>query len=479
MTSRANAGIISHAPKLGPRSHVVQRARFFALTCLILAAFSLLLTRAASAEGAHPFDIAGTDWEGAAEFVQLARHELGDARIQATERIDLTHLRPEDSLILLHPEKTLDVGSLARFMRAGGRVILLDDYGRADALLRHFGMERVATPRHPADSVRNDPDLPIAEPAGPHPVVADVRRVVTNHPTGVKHPDLSPILKVRGQGEPDVLVAVAGAVGQGRLLVVGDPSIVMNSMLRYADNRGFGRALVRYAGEDDTWGKRGGHVYIAAGDFAQDGAFGADDSMLTDLGGRLRGLEDALATVRHEGFPPWALYAVAVLVGLGVVIWVGANAGRIHRPLVPRFTRPIPLIAQGGVAGRAAMLSAPQTSRALAMLELKSALEEETCGLLHLDQVPGHDVLLAQLAEAKLLPPESIKELRQLLHRMAEVETLVLSRSASAMSKITDNDVMTAAQTIRSLLERARTRARMDMNGRASGTSGMNTLEVL
>jgi len=308
-----------------------------AILVVLAISFMISLSGSAAADGsAHPFDITGSDWEGASEFVQLARHELGDARIMATERIDLTHLRPEDSLILLHPEKTLDVGSFARFMRAGGRVILLDDYGRADALLRHFGMERIPTPQHPADSVRNDPQLPIAEPASPHPVVTDVRRVVTNHPTGIKHPDLSPILKIRGVGEPDVLVAVAGAVGQGRLLVVGDPSIVMNSMLRYADNRAFARALVRYAGEDDSWGKRAGHIYIAAGGFTQDGAFGAEDSIFTDLGSRLRGLEDALSSVRREGFPPWALYAVAVLIGLGVVIWVGANAGRIHRPLVPR-----------------------------------------------------------------------------------------------------------------------------------------------
>jgi len=444
---------------------LVAFARVF-VTFLTLTVPHLSVASAAE-EASEPFDVTGANWEGAADFVQLARRELGDARVTATARIDLSHLRPEDSLILLHPEKSLDIGSLTRFMRAGGRVILLDDYGRADGLLRHFGMERIPTPRHPKDSVRNDPELPIAEPAGPHPVVTDVRRVVTNHPTGIKHPDLSPILVVQaalGSGEPDVLVAVAGAVGQGRLLAVGDPSIVMNSMLRYADNRSFARALVRYAGEDDTWGKRPGRLYIAAGDFAEDGVYGSEDSLFTDLGSRLRGIDDVLAGIRREGLPAWALYIFAVLVGLGVVIWVGANAGRVHRPIAPRFTRSIPLIAQGGIAGRAAMLAAPRTSRALALLELKSALEEETCGLLHLDQVPAHNVLLEQLAEARLLEPEAIVELRQLLLRMAHVETLVLSRSASAMSKITDNDVMAAAHTIRNLLERARTRARANMD---------------
>lgn len=429
-------------------------ARFAGLLC------ALVVLASSVSAAAFPFDIAGTDWEGAAEFVRLARRELGDARIVATEQVDLSHLKPEDSLILLHPEKSVDTGSLARFMRAGGRVVLLDDYGRGDALLRHFGLERVPMPRHPADSVRGDPALPIAEPAGNHPVVSEARRVVLNHPTGLRHPDLSPVLKVRAVGEPDVLVAVAGAVGQGRLLAVGDPSAVMNSMLRYPGNRAFARALVRYAGDDDSWGRRDGRVFIAAGPFVETGSFGDDGSILGDLSSHARGLEDALANVRRDGFPPWASYAVAVLVGLGVVIWVGANAGRIHRPVHPRFTRPIPLAAQGGVAGRADMLAAPTTSRALALLELKSAFEEQLGTVLGLDPLPAQGALLERLESERWLDPPDLAVMRKLLLRMANVETMVLSQSASALSKMSDDEVMAAHKTIKNLLDRVRDRAR-------------------
>jgi hypothetical protein len=421
-----------------------------------LASFGLSALLLPTTALASPFDITGTDWEGCAEFIRLARKELGDARIVATEQIDLSRLKPEDSLILLHPEKSMDTGSLARFMRAGGRVVLLDDYGRGDALLRHFGMDRIPMPRHPADSVRGDPALPIAEPASSHPVVSDARRVVLNHPTGLHHPDLSPVLKVRGVGEPDVLVAVAGAVGQGRLLAVGDPSTVMNSMLRYPGNRAFARAIVRYAGDDDSWGKRQGRVFVASGRFTENGSFGNEASIFSDMGSHIRGLEDSLSSVRREGFPGWAAYLVAVVVGLGVVIWVGAHAGRVHKPVHPRFTRPIPMSAQGGVAGRAAVLAAPNTSRGLALLELKAAFEEELCALLDLEKKPAQDILLERLAEEKWLDPPDIADLRRLLLRMAEVETLVLSRSAAALSKMSDDEVMAASKTIRNLLARVR-----------------------
>ena len=45
-------------------------------------------------------------------------------------------------------------------------------------------------------------------------------------------------------GEPEVLLAEAGAVGQGRFLAIGDPSIFINSMLQ-----GDGLGIVRF---DDT-----------------------------------------------------------------------------------------------------------------------------------------------------------------------------------------------------------------------------------
>ena len=81
-------------------------------------------------------------------------------------------------------------------MRAGGRVVMLDDFGRGDSLLRHFGMERVPSPRRPAESLRHNPQLALAEPASAHPVVADVTPRRHEPPDRSRHPDLSPVLKI-------------------------------------------------------------------------------------------------------------------------------------------------------------------------------------------------------------------------------------------------------------------------------------------
>jgi hypothetical protein len=419
-------------------------------------AIAITLIFGAISAVAAPFDLIGTDWEGCADFVRMAREELTETRIISTDHIDYSTLTPEDSLILLHPEKTLDVMSLTRFMHAGGRVILLDDYGTGDALLEHFDLERVPVPEHPQQELRHNSELAIAVPAGLHAVVSDVDRVVTNHPTGLKHPGLSPVLKIVGtSGDPDVLIAVAGQVSNGRLLVVGDPSIVINSMLRYPGNKAFAKGLIRYAADDDTWGKRNGHIYILSGAFDQTGSFG-EEPTFGSFWEKFRGLRDGMNDIRKNGFPPWFSLVAAALVTIGIGIWVWRNAARTHDPVPPRFTRPIPLAAQGGIAGHAAVLGAPKTARALAMLELKSALEDEFSNLLGLDKSPGHDILAAKIASAGLLDPAHVQELKALLLRMANIETMVLSRQAGSFGKIQDSEVVVTAKTIRGLLENAR-----------------------
>ena len=423
----------------------VRRRLAVALFAAVLALF------AASRAWAMPFDLAGTDWEGCSELVRLARTELGPARVIATGQIDFHDLKPDDGLLLLYPEKSLDVEELAKFMRAGGRVVMLDDFGRGESLLRHFQMDRVAAPRHPAESLRHNPQLALAEPASAHPVVSDVQRVVTNHATGLSHPDLSPVLKIRGQGEPDVTVAVAGAVGQGRLLAVGDPSIVMNAMLRYNGNKAFARGIVRYSVDSDTWGKRGGRLYIASGAFDQKGAFGDEESSWREA---LRALREALDNMRRDGLPSAFAYALAVAIGLALVVWVGSRTGRLHKPTTPRFVRRVPAVAQGGVAGHAAVIAAPQTSRVLAVLELKSALEEQLTATMGLSKVPGHKELMSQVESRGLLDAEGMHTLRRLLLRMSSVETMIVfQRSGGMVQGIRDNEVVSIAKTVHQILD--------------------------
>ncbi len=421
----------------------------FSRVLLVLMLASLLPVRAF----AGAFELGGRDWEGLGDFVNIARTELADGQVVPTGTLDFKTLRPDDGVVIFHPTANLDVESLSSFMRNGGRVILLDDYGSGGALLEHFKLARVPMPARPTQSLRNRPELAIAEPVSSHPVTSDVKHVVTNHATGLSHPDLSSILAVHAVGQPDVLVAVAGMVGQGRLLAVGDPSILINNMLRYPGNRQFGKNLVHYAVEEDSWGKRNGKLYILSNDFLQKGG---DPGLIgDDTRARLRAFTDALKQMRKNGMPPDAAYAGAVLAGLALVLWVGSRAGRTHKPKEPRFVRPTSLVAQGGAAGHAAVLLAPETSRVLAMMELKSALEEELSFRLGLEKVPGAERLVLAAESKRLLGSDALAALRRLLLRMGTIETMVLSERAGAMKPVADKEVVEASRAVERILAEA------------------------
>ena len=124
---------------------VILKSALFCLSCL---AISLL----GSTAGARPFDVIGGDWEGCADLVRQARDDLGDGRVRAVERLDLSSLRPIDSVLILHPEKTLDA-----LMRTP----------LADATLpfRHYSAERLWSDEARAKFV--EPDLrPLPAPHG-------------------------------------------------------------------------------------------------------------------------------------------------------------------------------------------------------------------------------------------------------------------------------------------------------------------------
>jgi hypothetical protein len=409
------------------------------------------LLGAARSAFADPFSLQGADWEGCSELVRLARAEVGADHVVVSDKLDLSVIGPKDAVLILHPEKSIDAAELAKFMHAGGRVILLDDFGKGDGLLRHFGMERVPLPQVPAEMLRKNPHLALAEPASPHPVVVDVQRVVTNHATGLKHPDLSPVLRVRSaDGGADVPVGVAGAVGNGRLLVLSDPSMVMNSMLRYAGNKALAKGIMHYALDDDTWGARNGRIFIVAGGFVSQGHFGSEE---TQIDAALAAVKDLAESVKTQGMPPAMLFTLAIGAGLSVVVWVATRAGKLHKAQSPRFTRKIPRVAQGGVAGHAAVVASPQASRVLAMLELKHALEERLCQALAIDVLPPQSELVAHVAASGLLDAQGLAALRQVLLKMATVETLVLSRRGSPPPAYKDRDLVEAATQVKRIVE--------------------------
>ena len=413
--------------------------------------------------GAHDalaaaFDVSDTTWEGGSELLEVARTELGAARVRAVAVLNWDEVQPEDGVLVLHPLQAMDADDTAGFMKAGGRLAILDDYGSGDETLTRFHIDRIPPPSRPIAALRNKAALAIAEPVvdvvagrsgGPHPVVAHVQQLVTNHPTGLRHPNLSPVLRIRANGEPDVIIAVAGQVGKGRLFAMSDPSATINQMLRYPGNRAFVAGLVRYLVDDDGPQRRQGRLFIVANRFTEEGSFGGEGTLRKDFESQLKALAAALADARRDGFPGWAHVLMAAAAAIGLAVWVSRASARPYKSPLPRYARPTPLVAQGGVAGRFAVLAAPSSPRSLALLELKSALYEALQHKLELTIEPPPDALARMALKAGALDESAYSSLKEVLQMMQGVEAAVV---AGRPANVTSASLSRAAAVVRQVL---------------------------
>ena len=418
-----------------------------------------LLTLASPRAAYGAFEYRDESWEGTSELLELARKQLGDDRVKLVAALDYSLLTPRDAVIVLHPETRLDYEEVGAFLRAGGRLAVLDDHGRGAELLSRFQIHRVNAPLKPKRMLRQNQNLAIAVPAvqvaagveqGRHPIVANVQHVITNHPTALSHPDLTPVLRIEADGEPDVTLAVTGIIDRGRLFAMGDPSALINLMLRYPGNRSFAVGLLDYLVEDDLWGARGGNLYLLANDFRQVGHYGGETTFAQQLTDYVESARETIQDMHEEGLPEILAVLLAMALVVAATVWTVMVSSRIYRRGRPRYAAAIPLVAQGGVAGRAAVLAAPTTKGALVVLELKAALEE---GIAHaLDLPPGmtQTRLLESVEACAALDSQRLAGLRLLLREMARVETSI---AAAQPTKVRAEHVQSMGRQVKEYLE--------------------------
>jgi hypothetical protein len=110
----------------------------------------------------------------------------------------------------------------------------------------------------------------------------------------------------------------------------------------------------------------------------------------------------------------------------------------------------MPLVAQGGVAGRAAVLAAPTTRGALIVMELKAALEE---GIVHhLGLSPGspRTTVLETLEKIGSLDASQMETLKRLLREMDRAEASI---AAAQPVKVRPHRVQSMNRQVKGILE--------------------------
>lgn len=285
---------------------------------------------AAAAAEASDYGPQTETWNGLGRLLQIAsRLEL---EVATPPRLSVDGLSSRDGLLIIAPHSALPRTGLSNFLRGGGRVAVADDFGPSDRFLRAFGIRR--SPHRAAEGslrLRGNPALQLARPASAHALVEAVPVVVTNHPAGLKHATLDPVLSL---GDPEPALVLTGAVGAGRLVTVADPSIFINNMLAFPGNARFAENLLRYL----THG--GGRLWVIRGDAVLESA--ADAGHLSPLDAFRRGL----SRLSEATLPPPVLRLAAWALALSMLM---AALSAMPRPTDYRSA--MPLQARNPVAG--------------------------------------------------------------------------------------------------------------------------------
>lgn len=206
-----------------------------------VAPLSLLLLAFASstawASGAD-YRLDSHEWNGLSRLADEAR--LAGCTIEPTDSLDWSALGARDSLWFVYPRTAVDGGKLRRYLEAGGRAVLADDYGASDAALAALEIRRLRSDLDGAERYQDNPALPIAKQMLATELSAGTSSIVANHAAF-----FSAATPATYSFLPGAALVVEGRLGRGYFVAIADPSILINNMLEIDEDLGFARALIK------------------------------------------------------------------------------------------------------------------------------------------------------------------------------------------------------------------------------------------
>ena len=274
--------------------------------CAYVHVFMLVLAVGRS-EAAGDYRIDSHEWNGLSRLDEEARGMGCNLRVD--ERLDWSALDGHDVLWFVYPRTTVDAGRLRRFLEAGGRAVIADDFGSSDAALATLQIRRLRGDLSEAEHYEDNPALPVARLALATELSVNVPELVANHPAFFS--TAVPPTYAFSQG---AALVVEGRLGKGYFVAVADPSVLINNMLELPDDLDFARALIRRTcrpSQDRV------HLYtqsfVQVGDPAGDWSTGDEGSPFARFNRMLASMNDAI----HGALDGTVLSLLAI--GLSVV----------------------------------------------------------------------------------------------------------------------------------------------------------------
>lgn len=260
-----------------------------------------------NAQAFTDYDPQSGAWNGTRELIRIATEAEVDLHPVTT--LDWENVQKGQGILVLYPQSNIGLADLSAFLDEGGRVAWLDDFGESGPFLDWFQFRREENIRGAIPRTPDLPELLLARPHAQHPLTAGVDMLVTNIPTALSHRSLTPYYVFAGTDQGLLLV---GQIGRGRLVVGGDPSVVVNTMMRFPGNRRFARNLVDFLASH-----RGGRITMVTGDFRVRGFYRGRPNT-----GRARAAVNTLNDLVHQASVTLSMPAVMRPFAMSVAIIV-------------------------------------------------------------------------------------------------------------------------------------------------------------
>ena len=189
-----------------------------------------------------------------------ARDLLDDFRVSPLSSLDVLSAAPQESTLLVIPYMeftTTDLETLENYVSLGGKLVVLDDYGFGNDILEHLKIETRFTGNQLLGTLFNykNENFPKIVNFVSEPATSGIENLVSNHATSLENVPQDNIIAWSSyfsfldenqnggydEGEPEGPFPVIAnfQIGKGELVLVSDPSILINSMLEMGDNRQF------------------------------------------------------------------------------------------------------------------------------------------------------------------------------------------------------------------------------------------------
>lgn len=347
------------------------------------------------------------EWDGLSELKNIARAAGVD--LKTVSEVNLSKLAVNDALLIVGPRQNLPISPITTFLREGGRVALLDDVGSGERLLSAYQVSRRVVKTDDVPALRGNRELLVAYPASEHPLVEGVPLLLTNRAAELHHPDLRPVLTF---GRTQRALVLAGAIGAGRLVAVGDASVVINQMQSIPAHRRFTKNMLEY-----LW-RAGGRVWLIGPDTEIQGSYGSGRSSLSRL-------DEWLRKASHPDLPGSALIVLG-LAALAVSCVFGVSLLPRRSPYVRPDLFPKGLVF-AGYSGRVAVAAQAGVNLVWSLLDYKRELEAEL----------SHRLKLSGPFD----PRQAVKRAREAgLNATEAVDLENLLSSLSALSQTMDSD---------------------------------------